>query len=287
MLGWIVALCCGTLSNPSLGDDFRLTSNEPIRQGLNAYGFEVHASDNDAPYSVIMVEAGKTVYRPHIIAGLGKIGQRSFSFPATLSELHFPEAPVLTAGGYTGRIGSALVPLGYLKSGGVSVSTKIHRNSWVVDSVLCIDPGKGTSAILDTSAEDEWAGFPDCVQTGPRILTSGINAMEAHQADEETFKQGREKYIQAPRIQLFACKSGSLPNSNFLIGITTEKVTLIDLVDVLPKLAVNKRKLCREVVALTGSISAGMTINEKLVAGSGSYLLESAIIFGPPSEKPK
>jgi hypothetical protein len=100
---------------------------------------------------------------------------------------------------------------------------------------------------------------------------------------------GREKYINTSRIHLFVCKGDGKSTSPLGIGITTDKVTLPVLDKILPDLKIGDRKVCNDVVALSGSTSAGMLINGKLVAGASTFLHTSAIPFvrksGTPSPK--
>jgi hypothetical protein len=253
--------------------------SEKLKPGLMAHKFDIPASD-DKPngLQIIFIESGKTKYAPRLIGGTGRIGTVPYNFPATLQEFISYDAPVVISGAYSQRIGGELLPLGYLKSSGNEISARFHH-SWLVDTFFCTDPVKSTSGIFwaNDRGLDE---FSDCVETGPRLLQSGRKWIEAQQHGiRKKANESRQNYIDTSRIQLFVCKADSDPASPLGIGITTDEMDLPELNNILLALTINNKKVCRDAVALSGSISAGMLINGRLVAGNGSFLLTSAVAF--------
>jgi len=284
LLGWSFIL--GALTNYCVAGEIGPGPPRVLKPGLTAYAFDISGND-DASGQIIFIESGKSDYAPRLIGGADQIGSFSFEFPTTLGELISNDVPVLISGAYGQRTGGTLLPLGYLKSANQEISARPHH-SWLVDTVICTDPHKSESAIFSVEAldQDMIKGFSDCAQTGPRLFQNGKNVVEVPEADDES---GRQHYVETSRIQLFVCKGDDNPASPLGIGITTEKITLLILDKILPKLKIGNRKVCRNVTALSGSISAGMLINGKLVAGSATYLLTSAVAFvrrsGSPSRK--
>lgn len=286
--GWTVLLL-GFLPRCGVAADIKPITpkkSEQLKPGLIAHKFDIPDSD-DKPsgLQIIFIESGKTKYAPRLIGGTGRIGTVFYNFPASLAEFISYDAPVVISGAYSQRIGGELLPLGYLKSNGNEISARSHH-SWLVDTLFCTDPVKSTSGIFlaNDRVRDK---FSDCVETGPRLLQSGRKWVEIQQQGiRKKPNEARQNYIDTPRIQLFVCKADSDPASPLGIGITTDEMELPELNNILLKLTIDNKKVCRDAVALSGSISAGILINGRLVAGAGSFLLTSAIAFVRERENP-
>ncbi|MGH7841398.1 MAG: hypothetical protein ACREQT_07715, partial [Candidatus Binataceae bacterium] len=286
-----IFLLVGFLPSVGVCGDIKPTTSTVLKPGLSAHVFDITGSSGINDLQIIFIESHKTKYAPHLIGGTGRIGSARYSFPATLAEINFDDAPVVISGSYSGRFGGGLQPLGYLKSDGAEISARFHH-SWIVDTVFCADPRKSTSLLYsvdptesiigDAVARTTFGMYADCVQTGPELFKSGENVIDGRQVikDEQTDRPDPvERYISTLRIQLFLCKADADPDSPLGIGITTDKVELSQLNKSLPNLTIESRKVCQNVVALSGSGSAGMLINGSLVAGSSSFLVTSAIAF--------
>lgn len=282
---WLLALLA--LPSHCAASEIKPAQSQALKLGLVAHAFDISARGGSG--QIIFIESSETSFSPHIIGGTGELGALSYAFPATLGELVSGDAPVVISGAYSQRVGGTFVPLGYLRSGGVELSPRPHH-SWLLDTIFCVASFRSESAIFSLDDfKNELSiskNYYDCVQTGPRLFKSGKNVGEITEADPE---KGRQKYINTSRIHVFVCKADDNPASPLGIAITTDKVTLPVLDGILPDLKIGDRKVCNNAVALSGTISAGMLINGKLVAGSSTFLQSSAIAFvgkgGRPSQK--
>jgi hypothetical protein len=220
---------------------------------------------------IYLIWLSKSEYTAHILGVNTQIAQNSISFPVTLRELISDDIPVLVSGAYSQRLGAVLSPLGYLKINGVEISP-IHR-TWLTDTLFCTDKTRGEAVIL--LRDDKLAAqFKDCLQTGPRLFRDGAAVVQSE--ENPTDAPSLKAYKETPRIHLFICKSDGDRASPVGFGITDQKMVISRLNALLPRLSINKKQACRDAVALSGSISAGMIVNGE-VLGSDSYLLVSAI----------
>jgi len=246
-----------------------------LKPGLVAHDFQI-PSNTGGKGDIFFIESSNNDYPVRIIGGRGSIGSLSYRFPASISELISIDAPVVVSGAYASRVGSVLLPLGYLRSGDTIISGRFHK-SWMVDSVFCTDASGSKNSIFPTETfkRDLGPGYTDCAQTGPRLLENGGGGVESL----DDGNSDREAYIRWSRIQLFICKADDNPNSPLGIGITSDRMALHTLDTILPKLRINGRRVCNNAVSLSNGISAGMLINGSLVAGSGTFLNTSALAF--------
>lgn len=248
------------------------TSVREVARGLAVYTFNIPSGGE-----VIVVRPTRADIRVYLLGGTDRVGTLRYDFPATLSELVSSDAPIVVSGAYSQRVGDSLIPLGYLKAGHSEISGRFHQ-SWLVDTILCLDPASLTSEILPSVERNKAAikSADSCVQIGPRLFEKGkYSIVENNDTDE----RGLQRYIKTPRIHLFVCKENSDPESPLGIAITTEKIDLEALKEQIERMTLGTKKICFDAVALAGSISAGLMINGKIVAGSGTYLLTSAIAY--------
>lgn len=248
----------------------RAKSTQLIDNALRLLEFSTPVGD------LIYVTSDGVSYRPKLIAGVGSTAGLNYEFPATLRELKSINVPVVFSGGNSQPGGGSLLPLGYLKAGGNVLSSRFH-DSWLEDSMLCLDsrsPLVSVFSLHDIKAK-AMENVDGCVQTGPSIIKGGKSAFDDSGKGPLT-NRGLARHISTPFIRSFACISDSGLEG---FGITVSKASLNDLSKILPQLVDEKKHICTDAVQLDYNLSAGMLVNGKLVAGSNSFLLVSAVAF--------
>ena len=255
------------------------SDTKSIAAGLNEYTYRFDPDGDDPDYTILVIDA-QSSSRTRLLAGNGSIEDRPFAFPSTLADLKSAGAPVLISGAYSARVGSAFIPLGYLKVGGKEISGRIHH-SWIVDTMACLNEQNGRFH-FDKALISDTTSYQSCFQIGPRLFQAGIPIIQKLQDNTAisgniTALPGRQTYMETPYMRLFICK-GELASDD-VFGITDRQVTIFRLLQGLPELTVNRKHICRDVIELGDNTAAGILINGELVAGSDSFLLTSAILL--------
>jgi len=278
---FLISIFVGHAEPPQLRSPI---DTKTIAPGMTEYIFKIDADGDNPEFQLIIAEAKLSAVTLRLLGGSGRLGEGEFNFPTELSDLNQKGAGVLISGAYSQRVGSAFLPLGYLKSDGKVISDHIHH-TWIVDTMFCVGSKPGQVSFAPALSANTSA-YPSCFQTGPRIFLEGVPIIQKLQnntaiPNKETALTGRQNYMDTPYVRLFICMNREAAPNIIRFGISTEKVTVWRMLEILPSLAIGDKAACQDVVDLGGNTSAGMVINGDLVAGSDSFLLTSALALVP------
>lgn len=156
------------------------------------------------------------------------------------------------------------MPAGFVKSGGRVLNR--GRPTAILDGMLCLRRG-GKQVVLTAMSLAAAAGYPECIQSGPLLVTGG-------RAVQGLRQRGYPAGFVEPTRRAFVA---AVPGDAVVLGII-EGATLEDIAELAARAPDQGGLGATAALNLSGSSSAGLAVAGGPVLGNLNVLLPSAIV---------